>query len=166
MLILLRRILGLVPRDGTDLQFGAVPWRMRGGRREYLLITSRRTGRWIFPKGGRIAWLSARDSAAQEAYEEAGVEGLVAREPAGRYRTLKVRPEGTQELEVEMYPLEVEVELADWPEKKQRRRRWASLEDACILLSEAGLVDIVRAVAEKQGAQTQAAAGRPAEERQ
>ncbi len=144
MLTLLRRILWRLPHDGTVAQFGAIPWRGHAGQREFLLVTSRRTGRWIFPKGGRIAWLSARDCAAQEAFEEAGVEGVVAREPAGSYRAVRIRPEGRQDIEVEMYPLEVKVELDDWPEKKQRRRRWASFGDACILLSEPGLVQVLR----------------------
>jgi len=144
MLTMLRRILGLLPHDGAVSQFGAIPWRERGGKREFLLVTSRRTGRWIFPKGGRIAWLSVRDCAAQEAYEEAGVEGLVAQVPAGSYRSVKVRPEGNQDIEVEMYPLEVEVELDDWPEKKPRRRRWAGFDEACILISDAGLVKVLR----------------------
>lgn len=144
MLTLLRRILGRLPHDGAESQFGAIPWRRRGGGREFLLVTSRRTGRWIFPKGGRIAWLSARDCAAQEAYEEAGVEGVVAPVPAGRYRATKVRPGGNVDIEVEMYPLEVRTELADWPERAQRRRRWASFEEACILLSEPELVQVLR----------------------
>jgi 8-oxo-dGTP pyrophosphatase MutT (NUDIX family) len=166
MLTMLRRFLGFAPRDGVEPQFGAIPWRRRGGAREFLLVTSRRTGRWIFPKGGRIAWLSARDCAAQEAYEEAGVEGIVAPEPAGRYRATKIRPEGSHEIEVEMYPLEVEMEFDDWPEKKQRRRRWASFDEACILLSEPGVVEVLRGfagVASVAGSGAGAPPGKPKE---
>ena len=144
---LLRRMLGFAPDEGTVRQFGAIPYRRTGDGPAFLLVTSRRTGRWIFPKGGRIAWLSPAACAAQEAYEEAGVEGTVAAEPIGTYRGVKLRPGGETEIEVEMFPLEVDVVLDDWPERGQRRRRWAGLEETCILISEPGLRELVRAVA-------------------
>ena len=158
VLDLLRRMLGLGPDDGIERQYGAIPWRRTEEGLAFLLITSRRTGRWIFPKGSRIALLSAPACAAQEAYEEAGVEGTVAEEPFGTYHGVKLRGAGETPIEVEMYPLEVEVELDDWPERGERRRRWASAGEACILLSEPGLVELVRAFTARQtGAAPQAA---------
>lgn len=147
VLHLLRRMLGFAPDQGVERQFGAIPYRRTDGGLEFLLVTSRRTGRWIFPKGGRIAWLSPAACAAQEAYEEAGVEGVLAAEPIGSYRGSKLRSGGDSEIEVEMYPLAVEVELDDWPERGQRRRRWAGLEETCLLLSDPGLAELVRALA-------------------
>ncbi|HUF86533.1 MAG TPA: NUDIX hydrolase [Thermohalobaculum sp.] len=144
---LLRRMLGFARGEGVERQFGAIPYRRGAHGLEFLLITSRRTGRWIFPKGGRIGWLSPVACAAQEAYEEAGVEGVVAAEPVGSYRGTKQRPEGESEIEVALYPLEVEVELDDWPERGQRRRRWAGLEETCELVSDPGLDALVRALA-------------------
>jgi len=146
LLYYLRRL--LAPRPGAaDRQYGAIPWRRAEDGIEFLLITSRRTGRWIFPKGGRIAWLSPQASAAQEAYEEGGVEGDIAAEPAGIYRTVRQRAEGSVELEVQMYPLEVEMVLESWPEMKQRRRIWVGLENCVLMLSEPGLVPMVRQIA-------------------
>lgn len=142
-----RRALGLAPRSGIERQFGAIPWRRGEAGIQFLLVTSRRTGRWIFPKGGRIAWLSRQASAAQEAFEEAGVEGEIAAEPAGLYHSIKRRDTSDTAIEVEMFPLEVTVVLDDWPEKDQRRRQWASLEDACSLISEPELVPMIRAIA-------------------
>lgn len=98
-----------------------------------------------------MAWLSPSASAAQEAYEEAGVEGVVSPAPAGTYRGVKRRDDGNAEIAVEMYPLEVRTEFEDWPEKSQRRRRWANLEDACILLSEPELAPMIRALAGQAG---------------
>jgi 8-oxo-dGTP pyrophosphatase MutT (NUDIX family) len=138
-------LLGFAPRsDGPERQFGAIPYRGKGDELEFLLVTSRRTGRWIFPKGGRVALLSPHASAAQEAYEEAGVEGKIASEPLGSYRGRKVRPAGEVEIEIQMFPLAVEVELRDWPEKQERRRRWVSAEEACALLDEPDLAAFVR----------------------
>lgn len=147
VLDLLRRMLGFAPGEGVERQFGAIPYRRTADGLEFLLITSRRTGRWIFPKGGRIGWLSPAACAAQEAYEEAGVEGVVAAGPVGTYRGSKQRPEGEIGIEVELYPLEVEVELDDWPERGERRRRWAGLEETCQLVSDPGLEELVRALA-------------------
>lgn len=147
VLHLLRRMLGFGPEDGVERQYGAIPWRRTGDGLAFLLVTSRRTGRWIFPKGGRIALLSPAACAAQEAYEEAGVEGTVAERPLGSYRGIKLRGVETTPIEVEMYPLEVELELEDWPERGERRRRWAGTGEACTLLSEPGLVALVRAFA-------------------
>lgn len=147
VLDLLRRMLGFAPEAGVERQFGAIPYRRGARDLEFLLVTSRRTGRWIFPKGGRIAWLSPAACAAQEAYEEAGVEGTVAAEPVGAYRGSKLRAGGEAEIEVEMFPLAVELELEDWPERGQRRRRWAGLEETRLLLSDPGLAELVQRLA-------------------
>jgi 8-oxo-dGTP pyrophosphatase MutT (NUDIX family) len=143
-----RRLLGVAPGGGL-LQFGAIPWRRSASGLEFCLITSRRTGRWIFPKGGRIAWLSASACAAREAFEEAGVEGDIAKRPVGSYHGVKRRDGGGTPILVEMYPLEVRIELEDWPDKKHRQRRWANLEDACSLLTDPELVPMVRALAKR-----------------
>ena len=146
MLWRLLRILGLA-RDGVERQFGAVPYRRRDGEFEFLLITSRRTGRWIFPKGGKMALLSGADTAAEEAFEEAGVRGRIEPQPAGRYRDVKVREFGETVIEVEMYPMEVEHEFEEWPEMTQRRRRWVGADEAAILLSHPELVEIMNRIA-------------------
>ena len=58
-----------------------------GGREalEILLITSRETRRWVIPKGWPMAGHGAAESAAQEAYEEAGVRGQMTGEAIGHY---------------------------------------------------------------------------------
>ncbi len=139
------RFIGLA--GGIEQQFGAVPYRHGAEGLEFLLVTSRRTGRWIFPKGGRMPFLSPSDTAAEEAYEEAGVRGSVEARPAGRYRDIKIRENGETMIEVDMYPMVVEEELFDWPEKDQRRRRWVGLDEAVILLSHPELVAIVKEIA-------------------
>ena len=118
---------------------GAIPYRVVEGDVEFLLITSRRTGRWIFPKGGVIAGLDGPESAAQEAYEEAGVRGAIASRPVGRYTD---RARGGRSVEIRLYPLNVARELETWPEKAQRRRRWASLDEARRLNLAPDLLDL------------------------
>ena len=76
---------GVVPMRGTtsyhsltdDRQLvAAVCFRILSTDIEFLLVRTRR-GRWTFPKGGVEAGFSHAQSAAIEAYEEAGVHGRI-----------------------------------------------------------------------------------------
>jgi 8-oxo-dGTP pyrophosphatase MutT (NUDIX family) len=131
----------------TGRKFGAIPYRHVDGEIVFLMITARRTGKWIFPKGGPIEGLTPAESAAEEAYEEAGVRGRVGAAPVGHYRTSKAFPAGRAPVVVEMYPLEVAEQLDDWPEKGERRRHWVTLAEARRLLSEPGLVALAEKIA-------------------
>jgi 8-oxo-dGTP pyrophosphatase MutT (NUDIX family) len=57
---------------------------MRKSRPEFLLVQTR-GGRWIFPKGGVEPGLTYAQSAALEAFEEAGVHGRMEQIPFTRY---------------------------------------------------------------------------------
>lgn len=58
-------------------QVAAVCYRIREGEVEFLLVQTRGTGRWTFPKGGAEAGLTHAQAAAIEALEEAGVHGRI-----------------------------------------------------------------------------------------
>ncbi len=74
---------------------------------------------------------TASESAAIEAWEEAGVIGAVAEEPIGAFETLKFRDDGTwARLAVDLFPLEVERLEESFPEKGQRVVRWWPQKDA------------------------------------
>lgn len=124
-------------------QIGAIPYTIVGGKACYLMVTSRRTGRWIFPKGSVISGMTPWDSAAQEAFEEAGVRGVVETEPLGSYSTLKIREMRRRRLAVDLYPLRITDQLQEWPEAHQRHRHWVLLPEARRLLSDPQLVEIV-----------------------
>ena len=134
-------------RDVATGQVGAIPFTHVDGQIVFLMITSRRTGRWIFPKGGRIDGLTDAESAARETFEEAGVRGRIAPIPVGTYHTLRVRPEGNAMVDVAMYPLEVTEQLDDWPEKNERSRHWVILPEARRLLAQPDLVALAERVA-------------------
>jgi len=70
-------------------QSGVIPYRLRKGSLEILLITSRKERCWIIPKGIIEREYSARNSAAKEALEEAGVKGSVQKKLLGVYRNRK-----------------------------------------------------------------------------
>jgi len=62
----------------------AVCYRIRRRGIEFLLVQTR-GGRWIFPKGGVEPGLTHAQSAALEAFEEAGVHGRIEAVPFARY---------------------------------------------------------------------------------
>lgn len=129
------------PRVETPLdlrQAGAMPYALVDGRMAFLLITSRRSGKWIFPKGGIEPGLSAWDSAAMEAFEEAGVSGEIARQPVGSYRA-STGGDGSELVDVDLYPLRVTEQADSWKEMDQRLRHWATLSEARRLLADSSL---------------------------
>lgn len=138
--------------EGPRSQFGALCWRMHRGRAEVLLITSRDTGRWVIPKGWPIAGKDPAQSAAQEAWEEAGVTGASGHEALGLYAYAKTRR--TKEAlpcVVTVYPLRVEALAARFPERKERRRRWFAADRAARLVDEPELRALLQGIADDPG---------------
>lgn len=126
-------------------QVAALCWRMGGGGIEVLLVTSRDTGRWVTPKGGRMMGKTDAEAAAVEACEEAGVEGQVETAPLGDFRYMKrLKRRGSRLTHVSVFALRVERELDDWPEAAQRTRRWFGAGDAAAAVEEADLADLIR----------------------
>ena len=120
-------------REGkVPLQSGALPWRLKRRKKpEVLLVTGRRSGRWMIPKGWPVAGKSLADSAAQEAFEEAGIKGKVDPKPIGTFRHVKQHLLlGELEVDILVHPMAVERELGDWPERGERTRKWFDLDKA------------------------------------
>jgi 8-oxo-dGTP pyrophosphatase MutT (NUDIX family) len=127
-------------------QVAALPYRpaAKGGGIEVLLLTSRRTRRWIVPKGNIDRGRSLPDMAAVEAYEEAGVEGHVAPRPFGHFEYRKFRDaERSERAVVSLYPLRVELVYEGWPEMAQRTRRWFDADKAAAKVDDPGLGQLI-----------------------
>ncbi len=122
-------------------QSAVVPYHFRDDDLEILLISSRKKKRWVIPKGVKEPGLSAQDSAAQEAREEAGVEGVVLPEPIGDY---KYRKWGGV-CSVEVYLMEVDKVLDEWPES-HRDREWMSPKTASKRVDEKDLKRMISSV--------------------
>ena len=145
-------------QPGVARQYAAVPWRMRGGFLEVMLVTSRRRGRWIVPKGWQVKGRTPSESAEREAFEEAGVIGRVGPEPIGTYRYSWPREDGSRmPRHVTVFGLHVLGTLVSWPEKGQRKRLWWSLDAACDVVGEPGLAEVLRSLGPQSGK-----AGQPA----
>jgi 8-oxo-dGTP pyrophosphatase MutT (NUDIX family) len=115
-------------------QVAAVCYRVRGRDIEFLLVQSR-GGRWIFPKGSIEPGLTRSQSAALEAFEEAGVRGRIENSPFSRYtrrngkrasRPVALRA-GASTV-VHTYLCEVRKLVA--PQESDRNRTWLSSEKA------------------------------------
>jgi 8-oxo-dGTP pyrophosphatase MutT (NUDIX family) len=129
-------------------QVAALCWRAPGGNSpvpDVLLITSLSSRRWILPKGWLMDGMTAAQSAAREAFEEAGVTGKIASKPLGSYHYLKERKDGGGvPCSVDVFALEVDQQLGEWPEKGARAIRWLPLDEAADQVSELGLRQLLR----------------------
>ena len=121
-------------------QVAAVCYRIRKRGLEFLLVQTR-GGRWIFPKGGVEPGLTHAQSAALEAFEEAGVHGRMEEIPFARFFRRKTdaatttqnarpaaAPSSQQELAVAVHLCEVS--WLEPPQESKRNPTWFSAEKA------------------------------------
>jgi 8-oxo-dGTP pyrophosphatase MutT (NUDIX family) len=117
---------------GTRRQAAVIPYRIRNARVEVALVTTSRGKGWIVPKGSIDNGERPRDAAIREAEEEAGLRGVVARKPVGRYRHVN----GNGPCRVDVYLMRVTKVRERWLEDDVRRRRWMRVRDAAACLRE------------------------------
>lgn len=98
---------------------------------EILLVSTRGSGRWITPKGWPITGLSDAETAAREAWEEAGVTGHCGTRCIGNFAHAKHHKRlGRVMCLVDVFPLRVTEVAESFPEVGQRRREWFKLDEA------------------------------------
>jgi 8-oxo-dGTP pyrophosphatase MutT (NUDIX family) len=121
-------------------QVAAICYRIRKRGIEFLLVETR-GGRWIFPKGGAEHGLTHAQSAALEAFEEAGVHGRMEKIPFARYfrrkpdiatTTKNTRPAAARSSEPELGVTAhlCEVSRLEPPQESNRNPTWFSAEKA------------------------------------
>ncbi len=128
--------MGMQP--GTIRQAGVVG--VRNG--QVCLVTSRSGKRWVVPKGCIEAGKSAGEIALQEAWEEAGLVGLLQEVPLGSY----IYEKDGLLCHVIVFLLHVTSAGESYPEAGLRQRVWMPVGQAQARLDDAGLCDIVRGV--------------------
>ncbi|MDE0538895.1 MAG: NUDIX hydrolase [Rhodospirillales bacterium] len=131
-------------------QVGVLPYRIVDGDVECMLVTSRTSRRWIVPKGHIEPGLTARETARFEAFEEAGLSGVVARRPIGSYVYTKRREKGGDTCRVRVYPMEVVHQAEDYPESRLRERAWYGPEEAEQAVGQKELGRLIRKFAEER----------------
>lgn len=125
-------------------QCAALCWRIDRGRPRILLTTTRGTGRWILPKGWPIDGLSPAETAAREAWEEAGVQGRSRDLCLGLFSYCKATGSGDMLCVAVVYPVKVKTLSRRFPEKGQRQRKWFSPKKAASRVQEPELARILR----------------------
>jgi 8-oxo-dGTP pyrophosphatase MutT (NUDIX family) len=117
-------------------QAAAIP--VRAGR--ICLVTSRGGNSLVVPKGCLKHGRTAEQTALQEAWEEAGLIGLLHSRPIGSYRYEKA---GSR-FEVVIFLMDVTTVVKDWPESRWRSRHWLRPADAVARVRERGLRKLIR----------------------
>lgn len=109
-------------------QYGALCFRHAdNGDVEVLVLTSRDTGRWVVPKGWPIKRKKPYESAAIEAWEEAGIKGTIGKSKIGHYSYLKLMDDGNVvPCTVDLFQLEAKELHDDFKEKGERSLAWVS----------------------------------------
>ncbi len=134
-----------------DRQVAALCYRT-SPRLEILLVTSRETRRWVTPKGWPMKGRTDHAAAAVEAFEEAGVDGVVAEQALGTFGYDKIlKSTEIRAVTAALYPLQVVVLREDWPEKGQRERRWFTPAEAAEAVQEPELARLILAFGNKPG---------------
>lgn len=133
------------PKDALRSQFAALCYRIRRGKVQVLLVTSRGSKRWIVPKGWPMEGKTPAECVLLEAWEEAGVHGRVAGGCLGVFTYEKMRGGSTDVSCLAMlYPVAVKSLAKRYPEGQERRRQWVSRKRAAKLVAEPELALLIR----------------------
>ena len=127
-------------------QSSVVPYRQGENGLEILVVRSSQDKHWVVPKGIADPGVSLQESAAKEAWEEAGVEGRVLDEPLGTYSY----PKWGATCSVTVFPMQVTRQLPqeEW-EEHHRGREWLPAGEAANTVRQAELAPMIRALAER-----------------
>lgn len=128
-------------------QSAVIPYRQTNSSAEVLLITSRKRGYWILPKGIVEPGSTPAESAQREAFEEAGIEGEISTNSLAVFRDRKW---GGICL-VEVFPMRVLKILEQWPEDHERSRRWFPAPQAIHAVHKPALKEVLTRFLEQVG---------------
>jgi 8-oxo-dGTP pyrophosphatase MutT (NUDIX family) len=116
-------------------QAAAIP--VRAGR--ICLVTSRGGNGLVVPKGRLERGRTAEQIALREAWEEAGLFGLLHSRPIGSYYYEKAG----KRFEVVMFVMDVTTVVKEWPESHWRSRHWLRPADATARIRVRGLRELI-----------------------
>ena len=126
-------------------QFGALCYRIKNDKIQVLLVTGRKSGFWIIPKGWPVHGETPASSAMTEAWEEAGVRGKQAGDCLGIYSHYRSDPDIIHPNLVAVFPVKVKSVEKDYPEAGQRQRKWFSVKKAAAQVDNPELAQIIEA---------------------
>src|SRR5271166_2148971 len=119
-------------------QAAAIP--IRAG--QVCLVSSRSGKRWVIPKGCLEPGKTAGEIALQEAWEEAGLVGILQPDPLGSYLYEK----DSRKHHVLVFLMNVTQVANTWPECNWRDRNWLNVNQASAQIDEYGLKEMIRGI--------------------
>jgi 8-oxo-dGTP pyrophosphatase MutT (NUDIX family) len=126
----------MATRTDSVRQAGVLP--IRDG--QICLVTSRSGKRWVVPKGNVSPGKTAGETALLEAWEEAGLVGVLEPEPLGSYLYEK----DARLFHVIIFVLKVTDLTDDFPERGSRERVWVQPPQALLQVEDHGLRELIR----------------------
>ena len=135
---------GQTVKSAVRTQFAALCYRIKENKVQILMVTTRRSGRWIIPKGWPVNGMEPQNSAAREAWEEAGVIGRPEMRPLGLFSYSKfVSKKKSLSCVAVVYAVKVNSLAETFPEQGQRERKWVSSKKAASMVVEPDLAQIL-----------------------
>jgi 8-oxo-dGTP pyrophosphatase MutT (NUDIX family) len=129
---------------GVIRQAAAIP--IRDG--QICLVTSSSGKRWVIPKGCMEPDKTSGEIALQEAWEEAGLVGVLQAEPIGSYLYEKY----DNLCHVTVFLMSVTQVADDWQERTIRQRVWLTPAQALLRIDDRGLRELLRTVFNERAA--------------
>lgn len=120
----------MTPEFDDSRQAAVIPFRSGSAGPEICLIRRKDSNKWGIPKGMVDPGYSLSETAINEAWEEAGLQGELLGRPIGSYQHAK----WGMSFRVSVYLMEVSAEADTWDEMDFRERRWFALEEGTNML--------------------------------
>lgn len=125
-------------------RIGVLPFDVTDDAIAMLFITSKTRGRWIPPKGRAKKNESHEDVCHREAFEEAGIRGIVLNDFPITVVISRSTDNGVEKIPVTYYPFLVLSQVDSWPEQTERVRHWVLAGQAAKIVDRKDFLDLVK----------------------
>jgi 8-oxo-dGTP pyrophosphatase MutT (NUDIX family) len=133
------------PQSPAFVQVAALCLRRTAAATEVLLVQTLRLRQWVIPKGWPVTGKSLAESAACEAWEEAGIVGTVRPDLLGCFSYTKVKKSGLPiRCKAHVFQIDVDSVADDFPEANKRVRLWQTPDIAAEMVRDPELGQILR----------------------
>ena len=124
-------------------RIGVIPFDVSQDKITVLVVTSRRRGRWVLPKGKLKKGESHKKGCKREAFEEAGITGNILTDYPMTVPIKRRIDAIAQHVPVTFYPMRVTDQVDEWPEQEVRARQWVALDEATSVIDKADQARVI-----------------------
>lgn len=97
----------------------------------------------MLPKGGIKKGETHAEACQREAFEEAGINGIVFEDYPMTTVISRMTDDGVEKVPVTYYPFLVQKQFKSWPESNDRERHWAQIKEAKKMIDREDFMDIL-----------------------